>query len=376
MKKRSPFIWAWVLVGLLAVAAGLVAFGRQSRNTVPSAASYEASGLHALFELLQAEGYRAEVSHSARPKLLPGEVALAAFVETDDFQARQTAATLQEHLAEQAAEGVNVVCLSLPPDFASAMREAEGTSLDVARFDGKRKLKVSTLADGNLEGVASSFLGNEFVTWRDGARMPVVTLKRNSGTVAVVSAGLNATNHFIDRNDNATYVMEAIRSVAPRGARIVFCEAAFGLGSEPGMIESLGLWAVGAWWQLGILFVIAVYALGKPFGLPEVVRAKQVGGREMIDAVANIYRRARAGHVALGAMTRSADAEIRRLTKLPRDAGRGERDRVIPEDLVRALAEAEAASTERLPAADALKIARRLEESLEAFRRSKGTGGR
>jgi len=376
MKKRSPFVWAWVLVGLLAVAAGLVAFGRQSRNTVPSAASYEASGLHALFELLQAEGYRTEVSHSARPKLLPGEVALAAFVETDDFQARQTAATLQEHLAEQAAEGVNVVCLSLPPDFASAMREAEGTSLDVARFDGKRKLKVSTLADGNLEGVASSFLGNEFVTWRDGARMPVVTLKRNSGTVAVVSAGLNATNHFIDRNDNATYVMEAIRSVAPRGARIVFCEAAFGLGSEPGMIESLGLWAVGAWWQLGILFVIAVYALGKPFGLPEVVRAKQVGGREMIDAVANIYRRARAGHVALGAMTRSADAEIRRLTKLPRDAGRGERDRVIPEDLVRALAEAEAASTERLPAADALKIARRLEESLEAFRRSKGTGGR
>ncbi len=171
-------------------------------------------------------------------------------------------------------------------------------------------------------------------------------------------------------------MVEAIRSVAPRGARIVFCEAAFGLGSEPGVIESLGLWAVGAWWQLGILFVLAVYALGKPFGLPEVVRAKQVGGREMIDAVANIYRRARAGHVALGAMTRSADAEIRRLAKLPRDAGRGERDRVIPEDLVRALAEAEAASTERLPAADALRIARRLEESLDAFRRSKGTGGR
>ena len=72
-------------------------------------------------------------------------------------------------------------------------------------FDGKRKLKVSTLADGNLEGVASSFLGNEFVTWRDGARMPVVTLKRNGGTVAVVSAGLNATNHFIDRNDNAAW---------------------------------------------------------------------------------------------------------------------------------------------------------------------------
>ncbi|MFN8219920.1 MAG: hypothetical protein U0S12_07280 [Fimbriimonadales bacterium] len=100
MKKRSPFVWAWVLVGLLAVAAGLVAFGRQSRNTVPSAASYEASGLHALFELLQAEGIG--LVNPRLILLLPGEVALAAFVETDDLRKSARRRPSGAHLAEQA----------------------------------------------------------------------------------------------------------------------------------------------------------------------------------------------------------------------------------------------------------------------------------
>lgn len=363
MKRLGWTSWALVLTGLLGLAALSIFLGKGNDAARPSASSYEPSGLRAFADLVRTQGYKVRVDTSLKPTLKPGDVAVLAYVEVEQGEEVDERIAFDAYILSQVANGVNALSFQVPRQFRSASLTAQSSENVVDRFDKRAQLKLSSL-DGNEVTLA----GPRFSPYSFSANVSAMTVNKGQGTYVSMVGGLGATNRFIDKLDNAAFMLEGVKLAAPKGSTLVFCEAAFGGGVEAGLLASMGLWAVGAWWQIGLLCLVVVYSLSKPFGLPLPVKRKQAGGRDFVDGVSNLFRRAGAGAPALAAMLREANSEIYRKLKLPRDAGPGERDRVIPEKLSLLLRKVEAASLHRLSTVDAVQLARELDASMREFR--------
>jgi hypothetical protein len=109
-------------------------------------------------------------------------------------------------------------------------------------------------------------------------------------------------------------------------------------------------------------------------------RRKQRGQREMVDAVADVYSRAKSTAVSLDVAYRSADQRIRRALKLPQHTTAPDRDRLLPPTLVMLLKEVEVMKqpiveidskgvqrvSYRLQPTEALKLMQKLEAELDS----------
>lgn len=367
-KSKSIITIAFVLLGLLVVSAVSLTLGRNETRTFPSASSYGPSGAKAFSELLRQQGYRVDISMHPTPYLSQGDVLVAFVKPLPDNPDSDTSEQTEERTARQfldayAAKGGHVVELWCTKDFQGSSEEAIGNVSDVRNAVAGQTLKL------NLQSATREYAADGDLPLATGpAGETIASLDmRGKGQVLNVSNGISATNRFIARNDNAAELVRLVSAVAPEHAHLVFYEASFGNSSDPGILETLGPWAIAGWWQAIFLFLVIVYSLGKPFGYPDEQRMVQTGARDLVDAVSSVYRRSRATHVAMTALLADADAEIRRKLKLPLEAARSERDRLLPESLSRALLMAEAAKDQRIPAGDALGIAQRLNKELSSF---------
>ena len=262
-----------------------------------------------------------------------------------------------------------MIDLHIGRNFEELSKATLQSTADVA--DSKIKVNVSPTGDGS-EGEGGTG-GIDVGSLKNGGTLATLHQHDNGERLHVYS-GIIATNRFIDKNDNAVEAVRLVRTVAKPGSRLVFLEAAFGNGSEPGVLETLGSWALAGWWQLLLLGGVVIYTLGKPFGYPDEERPMQRGGRELIDAVSNIYRRSRMTQLALHAMYDEADRQVRRKLKLPVDAPVSERNRLIPTDLATAFTNIENVmgytNTEpgmRIPQHMALEMGKSLNHGLATF---------
>jgi hypothetical protein len=368
--KKGITVAVWVLLGILAISAGSLSLATNESSSFPSAGSYSPSGTRAFADLLRAQGYSVAVTTSTKPHLTKNDVVVAFKVgdNDDDPIVKKAFETITAH----EADGGSAAIFDLKKDFNASSTSAYNSQIDIGGPINPKPAKISydvtvdgrTYMDWSVRAADSITLA-EFTAGDN----PVAVLYKEDGKGPrmEMSSGLIATNRFIDKNDNAVEAVRLIRAVAPPKSNIVFMESSFGNGSEPGILDTIGGWAVAAWWQILLLFVVIVVTLGVPFGYAEEIRVAQRGARELIDAVAQTYRRSRMTHLALKSMYDDADRTIRRKLKLPVDAPRSERDRLIPDELVRALASVEISTLERIGNYEALGLARRLDKQLAAF---------
>jgi hypothetical protein len=182
-----------------------------------------------------------------------------------------------------------------------------------------------------------------------------------------VTDGIGATNRYISRYDNAAVFTSLFRLIAKPGDKVVFVEAAVGNTIQPSLLEKIGAWAIGAWWQLLLLAAVVAYTLGKRFGIPDAIPFRQRGTRELVDAMGDLFKRGRATNVALGAVAAECDRLLREALKLGRDAPRSARDALLPEPLAQVLGYCEAATTTGAPPGSGLRLARDLERRTRDF---------
>jgi hypothetical protein len=176
----------------------------------------------------------------------------------------------------------------------------------------------------------------------------------------------------LDQGDNAQFFLQTLRAFAPGAKRVVFSEASFGRARSVGVLETLGPWAEGGWYQILFLMAIVVITLNSRFGLPRQMRKPQTGTRELIDALTDTMIRAKATSLSLESSAEEADRRIRTLLKLPRDASDQERNRVLPEDVSMSLALVVAASSsKKVPPNEALKLTTDLEKKVDEFAASR-----
>jgi hypothetical protein len=190
--------------------------------------------------------------------------------------------------------------------------------------------------------------------------------KYGRGLLFSIGDGFIATNRYLDDAQNADVLIRSVRMIAPPGSRLVFLESAF-RESQPSVIEILGPGAVGAWLQILFLFVVVVFTLGKRFGLAEEPAPSQSGQRELVDAIADTYRRARATRIACRAAYDRADHEVRKVLKLGPETPASERDRHIPEALSLEFRRVFEATIDALPAKEAFERCEALQRQTRRF---------
>lgn len=379
MNKSYLTTIAWILLGLLGLSALSITLGSKDNKAYPSVESYAPSGSAAFAELLRRNGYSVTAERKALPNFQANDVVVLFEVDSQTNWTSQRDSALGKRLKKFISAGGTAVILPISEDFREASAAASGKAVTVTRSPNiTRTVETdeSSVYRAEPELEEDTYPAPLWTT----VNQPLAEVVRSGKGIAIeFSNGLLATNRFIDRKDNAEVLLSSIKTVVPPGARFVFAESAL-MNRSPGLLETIGAWAEAAWYQILLVVGVVIYTLGKRFGLPDEERAKQRGSRELLDAVADTFKRAKATRAAMQAAYKAANAELREVLKLPRDASDGERNRLLPESLCMALAKLELASRqERIPASDAFELIEGVERELDDFlgdRRRLATGKR
>jgi len=360
---------AWVLLGLLAVSAFVISTGNRSAQVSPTVSSYAPSGTSALADFLRMRGYQVVVDGHAKPKLQKGDVAIAFQFMTEEnsvfgqSDSESTALQDTENSIEGQLKGGGLVFwLPIGRDFEAASGGAQ-YSAAYTRIDGKSRTlsgdssKIDADSDSSVNLLSDK--DNAFIT---GDRLG------DHGYAVTYSDGIGLTNRFLDKANNAQTFAELLKTYAPDSHRIVFTEATFGKVTTVGFLETLGPWAEGSWYQFLFVLGVIVFTWNQRFGLPIRRRKVQAGGRELVDALTDTMVRAKATSMSLDSAYNRADARIRKVVKLPRDASEGERDRTLPENILQRLKEVKVASTmDKVRPREALTLVVKLEAAVNEF---------
>jgi hypothetical protein len=378
VKVRSPIITVGVaLVGILILSIGLIALGSKESQAFPSVDSYLPSGASAFADVLRQSHYNVAVDARTKPLLQKNDVVIA-FVPVvqngpsftkSEADIEQTLAT-HEVIDAFVTAGGSVISLPMSPDFADQSKTNYDLSQDVVSARGIHA-KVTWTGGSPIDEPYLSSNQKPIQIWgttaiQDGqavARSPLVRLNRvGKGQELSFGNGILATNRFIDRQQNALVLMDAIHTIAPSNARIVFAEATFGNAKDPGFFATIGPWAVAAWFQLIFLGLVVVYTLGKPFGLPDPERRQERGTRELMDAMAQTLRRGRMTKLALRTVFDDTNRFLRKRYGGRREGDRYEQQLGTLPDLYRALNRVEAAAEIGAPEDMAAKLIQDVEQ--------------
>ena len=371
--KNFP-VFGWILVGVLTLSALFITLSRSEMSSNPSASSYGPSGAKAFAELLERSGYHVRYTYDLRPTIESDETMIGFYEPRPNLNGGEDMPSLFKDprditMKVAGQHGHNVMLLGLRSDFQKTSTEITGSNAQNIHAWG-HQLKVSTSYGSGFDSSVSGLdLPADFVALAsDDNSKPIASIGEwGSSRIALIPDGAMATNRFLGIGDNATFVLGVLQHLAPAGSKVVFVDSTYSEGNQKGLAALIGNWAVAASWQCAVLFLVLIYSLGKPFGLPEPTRFRQRGTRELVDGLAAIFRRGRADRAVMGALLADADREIRHRLKLPRDASRQQRDAMIPGGLRNALAEAEAAGVGRIPTKAFFAIARKLEKEMDDF---------
>jgi hypothetical protein len=376
MKKTGMPVIAWVLVGLLAIAAGLISLGHQDSEAQPEVSSFSPSGVSAFAELLRKSGIQVEVRTESKPKIEPNDVVVAFRIVGSDSDSEPDDGSPQDRFnknfwtaIDRGAMGIE---LHLKEDYLSASRETAKTPyVTVTDHSTGASYKVtdSGLTDANAFDEADDKDASAHLSlWQDKGGAFLKAYRYGKGTLLVPRDGIGITNRFIDKYDNAKAFSNLFSILTGKGKRVIFAEASFGNVHDPGLLEMIGPWANAAWQQLIFLGIVVVFTLGKRFGYPDESRSTQRSSRELLDAVADTYQRAHSTQATLATAYVAADTDLRLVLKLAKDAPRTDRDRVLPVSLQNALARLQVASEFPAVTPDhALSLIMETQKELEAF---------
>lgn len=341
--------FVWVLLGLLAISAGILSLGHQDLRAKPSVLSYDPSGTSAFASLLEKRGYRVRIDTRSHPKLEANEVAFAFHVTGIPvfFQDPDTPENPElQGFLDLVKGGGRAVLASVPYEFFNESRNllhGQPRTINLGAADKKLVLFAGTAnAEEDKSGVVAD--SPSVALWvGDDGHVVVRASQVGKGRLLEATDGIFLTNRFIDRSQDADAALRLISLAAKPGETIVFTESTVGNVEDPGLMEAIGPWAIAGWRQVLFLVAVVIYTLSKRFGIPDESRSKQTGSRELVDGLADTYYRTRQTKAAMGAALERCDQILRNALRLPRDYSRGDRDELLPTSLRMALTRLRAA---------------------------------
>jgi hypothetical protein len=365
----------WALLGVLLVTVALIFSAREDRQGYPSVTNMRASGYAAFAELLRRDGYQVRLERGVRPEFARDEVVIAVtrpyFNKDDAWDAPLSDPRLHPHeeqILQHLENGGAVIELINWEQFERASGQAVGARTVVSASDPARTYLLS-LPNNPFETTTYATEATSYGAWFLGEYSYVDYTVHGDGMLVTVGEGLPLTNRFLDREQNAEFGLALVRSVAPRGSKLVFDESGIGNAEAPSVANTLGPWAVAARWQAILLFVVLLYTLSRRFGLPETEKRAVRASRELFDAVSDVLRRTGNTGLALDNLLIECDQRMRRVLNAPGTMKRSDLLQAVPAALREQYLRVSEHANANVPSRKATEQAARLLALLEAFER-------
>lgn len=368
---------AFVLAGLvlLAVSAMVVYSGRAESRIFPSAWNTKPTGTAAFAELLKLQGYEVRVERSAKPKFSSGDTVILPQIEGDgrsEFVGETVGPKRepidQDPLLAFVRQGGRVVIVHFSSDSINDLTPlADPAELTSPRTGAGLRVTLPVIAP-----VDSRRFRSGYPVWSTTDTAWAWAEAEGEGTVIRLKSGLPILNRFLGQHDNAAAGLSVVATVAAPESKVVFWEAAIGNVETPGLLGTLGGWAVALQWQLALLAAVVAYSLGRRFGFAEAPSPEQRSARDLVDAFGATLRRAKKGTHALRLLATDALAQCRSALRVPASAPLSEVLQRLPSPLSERLAEALDSQEQNLPqaVARATELARLLREFQQDTRKA------
>ncbi|MCE9557474.1 MAG: hypothetical protein K8R88_00840 [Armatimonadetes bacterium] len=328
MKRGLPKWVFYALIGLLFL-VGMRVLSNGSPSYYPSITSQEPSGTHLYAQLLKDQGYQIEAYTGLHPEARKADLVICYFPTTGEMPKGSKFDNLGK---------ANLLVIDYPQaDFATLVKGAKTTNLtsdwnlqDQPKVTLQGPVPESVLKYRTEESDVDPVPVDEsFAVWSEPNTYFMLALEKAGRSKVRISDGIGSTNKFISTADNATFYVNAVKSVVKPKGRILFWERPLGNASEPTLLEELSPALATAWSQCLLIFIVVAYTLGKRFGLPERTDVSQQGSRAMLDAFGELLRRSKRGEVALELIERNANQRIRRKLNLASEATDADRDDLL-----------------------------------------------
>lgn len=337
-----------VLTGLLILAAIAITIGSERDQWQPSPNSYAQGGTAAFADLMRRRGYEVVSTRTTHPDLRSDDLALVFHssyqigspVTEETDRPVPLRASLQSHLKA----GGKILVASVEPNWVEFKTTQ---SEDIINLQGKKLRVTLTGLDSPFSYSRTGDLDQGSITlWasqdpKKNAQLAMLEAYEK-GRILSFSGASPFSNLLIGRDDNAEWIVSTIRSVAPDAKRLVVLEAAFGNASDPGLLELIGPWALAGWRQLLLLGAVIVFTLGIRFGVAQDPRHQESGQRELLEGVAETYRRSKANWLAVETIHREVDRQLRIQNRIPLGVETRVRDKHLSEEARSILGEVEA----------------------------------
>lgn len=368
---RGVPLWVWILLGILALSGGLLYLSQSNSAVRPSAGSTAPSGTRIFATLLREAGFEVDSIRDPSPVLKPDEVPVIITLErpkSDWFPVEESEEEKQfrEHITKFVEQGGTAWVGAMSRDFRGSSLTAK-TVVPVSSAVPDRQAQTSTPTT-SLMAEDWPYEDPSAVVWPDQVSDPLIEIMPyGKGRLIYIRDWIIATNRVITEGDNAAMLVGTAKGTLPAKSKLVFLEAAWGNAKDPSLLDRLGPGFAAAWGQVLIVCLVVAYTLGKSFGLPSAVRARQVGQRDLVEATASFFRRAKATDIALQAVLSDARHKILTELKLSRDTTWEVWSPRVPDKLRQIYREVEVASKDRIDPRDAIKIAHELDHEVTAF---------
>lgn len=364
---------AWALCALLVASSVLLKLTANPTETRPDADGTGPNEARMFADLLRASKYQVRVDRSNRPVIEPDEIPIA-FVPNEDRRTREilaepdaideTLSLIQDHLEKKG----KAIILPYDKTFSKDSQESSAAI-------GNKTYKIQTpyTQFPSLTGlipVETAVMWNSSVPSR--APSPASFLIGNDeskkGEILVSSFSNAVTNRFLAKSENHKLILHEVGLIAKPGSKLVFLESSWGNGEDIGLLATIGPWALAAWRQMLVLFIVMIWTLGKPFGLANVFRRSEDGSLERVDAVSNLLGKAQETRLALQSGYRDADYLVRRKLRISSEATVSDRNRMLPPALISALTEVEKhVNGEKISSPEAFKLLKNLDSEAKKF---------
>jgi len=337
----------------------------------PSAGSTAPSGTRIFAILLREAGFVVDSRRDPAPLLKPGDIPVVITLErpkSDWFPVTESEEEkkFREHILKFVDKGGTAWVGAMSRDFRAASITAKNVA-PVSSAVPDRSVNASTPTT-TLMAEDWPYEDQSASVWPDQKSDPLIEIMPyGKGKLIYVRDWIIATNRVITEGDHAAMLVSTAKGALPPKSQLVFLEAAWGNAKDPSLLDRLGPAFAAAWAQVIVLCLVVAFTLGKAFGLPSAVRARQVGQRDLVEATASFFRRAKATDIALEAVLSDARHKILTELKLSRDTTWEVWSQRVPDRLRQIYREVEIASKDRIDPRDAIKIAHELDKEVTAF---------
>lgn len=314
MSARALFGTAWSLVAALAVASVILVIGQSEQQTFPSITSTRPSGTAAFAELLRRSGYTV-IQDRGQSKRFDPQATVIAF----DLGLRNLKEASRKLVMEHLANGGRVLILAIGNQFDQATLGSAGATIVYRNnLDSKSR---SYLVTGEFSTSDLFYFLDAAVTfdlYLTDENTPVEISKVGAGFVTTIGPGIAATNRFLDKADNAAFMLELTRRLAGPRKKLIFAESTFGNNRRTDLWEDLGDWASAARWQAVLTVLVIALTLGLRFGHAEKMRSVARGTRDLLDGFADVMTRGRKADLALKLIGEHVAIRLASALRLPR----------------------------------------------------------